>query len=117
MDSSPLPVFFLMTKIVAVTALTRGRIYQAHTRDMGSPKHYIYPQGEVVYTLEGACALIDGLNEIGEKVAAASLAAEVAAAKARAVDAKGKPSADDEEALRLARRWDLAAERRAEDAA
>lgn len=109
------PVLFLLTKIVEVTALTRGRIYQAHTRDMGSPKHYIYPEGEIVYTLEGACALIDGLTEIGEKVAAVSLAVEVAAARARA--AASQMSIADEEARRLAQRWDLAAERRAEDAA
>lgn len=68
-----------VTTIARVCQLTPAQIYAAHTSAMGSPGHYVFPIGAPCqsYTLEGLCALVEGLQENGHDLEAKVLAEEV----------------------------------------
>ena len=67
-------------RVAEICQLTPADIYRAHTPEMGSPGHFVYPEGatQQSYTLEGLCALVEGLQAIGHDLEAKILAVEVA---------------------------------------
>ena len=97
-------------QVAAITGLPQAAIYRAHTDDMGSPGHFLYPHAALCYTRLGLGCLADGIAKAGHIQASRLLRAEIA--RQDAVRAA--------ELAPLARRrprWDLAHEARQEAAA
>jgi hypothetical protein len=92
-------------QVASITGLALADIYQAHTPEMGSPGHFLYPQSTICYTRQGLGCLVDGLEQAGRAMAAQRLRAEIA-------------RQDEMAAAEVApRRWDLRHEARQEAAA
>jgi hypothetical protein len=66
-------------RVAEICQLALSDIYRAHTPEMGSPGHFIYPEGATgqSYTLDGLCALVDGLRANGHDLEARILAVEI----------------------------------------
>lgn len=94
-------------QVAAITGLTQAAIYRAHTDDMGSPGHFLYPHASLCYTRLGLSCLADGIEALGHQQGAKLLRAEIARQDALRTAEVGK----------VTRRWDLAHEARQEAAA
>ncbi len=75
-------------RVAEVTGLSEMELYRHHASDMGSPGHFFYERGAMVYTAKGLSALVEALAVEGQMVAAKLLAAALqhAAEKAPARD-------------------------------
>jgi hypothetical protein len=108
--SEPKAVFMTVDRVAEVTGLTRGTIYQVGAvAGLGSPAHFTYAHGIVVYTLAGLCQIAEAL-QAEHATAAKALAYELGLARQRAASAAGVTTPDDEEARKLAARWDVRVE-------
>jgi hypothetical protein len=95
-------------QVASITGLALADIYHAHTADMGSPGHFLYPHAELCYTRLGLSCLADGMEEGGHFYAARMVRAEIARQDAIAAAKAGEQARP---------RWDLVHEARQEAAA
>lgn len=117
MNNEARPVVMTVERVAKVTGLTRATIYQVGAvAGLGVPAHFTYAHGIVVYTLAGLCQLAEAL-QTEHATAAKALAFELKLARQRAASEAGVTTPDDEEARKLAARWDHQLEARQEEAA
>jgi hypothetical protein len=95
-------------QVASITGLALADVYHAHTAEMGSPGHFLYPHASICYTRQGLGCLVDGLEAAGYMMAARRLRAEIARQDELAAVPPPEPAA---------LRWDLRRERREEEAA
>lgn len=71
-ESTPPGALVSAARVAEICGLSVHEIYQAHTPDMGSPKHFVYPLRATrqSYTLAGLWALCEGLDASGHAEAA-----------------------------------------------